>query len=300
MVEPLLHHAPAHVALVPDLELGTLDVALATVPEVDAFVGVGAGMAMDAAKYMAWRREVDLFQIPTTTSSNAMFTPSSGVRNSPVRPLGHALPQIILVDYGLIRQAPQALNAAGAADILAAHTALWDWQLAVARGMEPPWDEQVAQEGRGWLRRLDEAAQDVRRLSDGGIRVLMQLHEAMGLASTDPHRASAQAGSEHWWSMNLERITGRHFVHGEIVALGVVIGSWIQRNRPQWARDLVERLGIRYRPADLGLTPDAIRASLEMIPEFLQVRPIRRYSWMDEFRLSEEAWSGLCRWLDLA
>ena len=106
IVEPLLHHSPAEVTLVSDLEISTLDAALEQVGPVEAFVGVGAGMAIDAAKYVAWRRGVNLFQIPTTTSSNAMFTPSAGVRSAPVRPIAHIIPEAILVDFQVIQQAP--------------------------------------------------------------------------------------------------------------------------------------------------------------------------------------------------
>ena len=204
------------------------------------------------------------------------------------------------MDLGVIRQAPRALNVAGAAEVLAVHTAVWDWRLGSARGVKPEWDAAQAEKAQSWVRRLEAATAEVAALTDAGIRLLMGLHEEMGVAATQPHPYRPVAGSEHWWSQNLERVTGGHFVHGEIVALGVVVASWIQMNEPEWARHLIERLGIRWRPAQLGLGRQEMRDSLETIPEFLKVRALQYYSWMDEFRLSPEAWSGLCDWLELA
>jgi len=298
LVEPLLHHPPAEVILVPNLEMPTLDTLLAKAEPVEAFVGVGAGMAIDAAKYMAWRRGARLFQIPTTTSSNAPFTPSAGVRKAPVRPLGHIIPAAILVDLGLIQQAPRSLNLAGVGDILAAHTALWDWRLAVARGTGPPWDPHWAEIARGWVERVEAATDQIAALTNDGIRQVMQLHEEMGAALVEVGQTSFLAGSEHWWTQDLEHLTGRHFLHGEVVSLGIVIASWIQVNEARRMRDLIEKLGIQYRPYDLGLSVREIKASLETLPEFLGSRH-PPYSWLNEFRLSPEAWAGLCRWLNL-
>ena len=41
-------------------------------PEADAVVGIGGGVCMDAAKYIAWRREIPLWLAPSIVSSRSM------------------------------------------------------------------------------------------------------------------------------------------------------------------------------------------------------------------------------------
>ncbi|NLE76154.1 MAG: iron-containing alcohol dehydrogenase, partial [Chloroflexi bacterium] len=279
LAAPLLHHPPTETILVSELEMAYLEGILESLGPVEAFVGVGAGMAVDAAKYLAWRRGLPLFQIPTTLSSNAPFAPFAGVRNAPVRPIGYILPQATLVDPLLIRQAPRALNLAGVADILAVHTALGDWRLAAARGAPPPWNAAVAREAASWIDRTEAAIDEIVRLTTPGIRLVTGLYEAQGQTLLDAPNDTFLGGSEHLWVQNLERLTGRHFIHGEVVALGVLIGDWVLCHEPKRMLRLIQRLGIRHRPADLALSTETIRATLETLPDFLAWRGASRYSW---------------------
>ena len=40
-------------------------------------------------------------------------------------------------------------------------------------------------------------------------------------------------GVEHFVFYNLERLTGRHFIHGQPVGLGIIVGSVLQDNEPE-------------------------------------------------------------------
>ena len=40
-------------------------------------------------------------------------------------------------------------------------------------------------------------------------------------------------GVEHFLFYNLERLTGRHFIHGQPVGLGIYVGSMLQENEPE-------------------------------------------------------------------
>ena len=108
-------------------------------------IGLGGGSALDTAKYVTWKTGKPLFQIPSITSVDAAFTDAIGVRiDQRVRYIGHILPQRVVLDIDLVRSAPPRLNRSGVGDILSCHTALYDWRLALARGVGAAWDETAA------------------------------------------------------------------------------------------------------------------------------------------------------------
>ena len=87
---------------------------------------------MDVAKYVSWRNQIPLYQIPTCISVNACFTHMIAVREGGrVRYVGDAVPRMVYVDYGLVRKAPPELNRAGLGDILSCYTGLFDWKMCI-------------------------------------------------------------------------------------------------------------------------------------------------------------------------
>jgi len=68
------------------------------------------------------------------------------------------LPAQIVLDYDLLRSAPNRMNRAGAAEILCSHTALFDWCLAHAAGKDVQWDDDLERTTRKELAELEDHA----------------------------------------------------------------------------------------------------------------------------------------------
>jgi glycerol dehydrogenase-like iron-containing ADH family enzyme len=268
LTKPRLQSLPQHVAFVQSMERAILDEAANTLPPIDTVIGVGGGSALDFAKYLAWKRDLRLILIPSIVSVDACVTHSVGVRDEGrVHYVGHVKPERLLVDFNLIREAPPRLNRAGAGDVLSIHTGSFDWLLGHTKDGER-YDRQVAQRCAELLLELERNAAEISRVSDKGIRTLVELFEAEndlceGFGSSRP-----EEGSEHFFAYNAELRTGRHFVHGEIVCLGILLMSRLQENRPEWVMALLEDLGVLYRPPDIGLEPGELRASLSTLAAF--------------------------------
>ncbi len=87
----------------------------------------------------------------------------------------------------------------------------------------------------------------------------------------------ALAGSLKWGGAafgydgySLEAVTGRKFIHGQAVGLGILVMSAMQDNEPEMIREVLDRIGIPYRPADMGITWDDVAAALKAMPQTIK------------------------------
>jgi glycerol-1-phosphate dehydrogenase [NAD(P)+] len=260
------------VHLVRSLERRDLDQAAARHAGVRAVIGVGGGQAIDVAKYLAWQLGAQLFQLPTALSVNAPFSHRAGIReNGVVRYVGWALPEAVWLDWDVVRSAPPLFNRCGAGDILCYHTAHWDWQYAAEQGRceeQWPYDAALVAAAAAVKQQVIIAADDIRELTDSGIRALAAALKwggsAFGYDGWNPRHIE---GSEHFLFYSLEAVTGRKFIHGQAVSLGIVIMSALQDNQPEEIRAAIDRIGITYRPADMGVTWDDVAAALRRLPQ---------------------------------
>ncbi|MFN8624359.1 MAG: iron-containing alcohol dehydrogenase, partial [Chloroflexota bacterium] len=230
----------------------------------------GGGSAMDAAKWVHWRGGRPLWQVPSLPSVDAVFTHMVAVRDATgVHYSGDAIPEMVFVDFDLMREAPVHLLRGGIGDVLACHTARWDWEHAVARGHDPAWDAEAAEDSLRIVARLAELAPHLRNAEDEGIEGLMELHRLVGKRCDDLGHARFEEGSEHFLAYCFEFVNGRTIMHGELVALGVLIMSALQGNAPERARSIVAAAGVRHAPDELGITWDELDAALRELPAFV-------------------------------
>ncbi|MDG2266986.1 MAG: iron-containing alcohol dehydrogenase, partial [Candidatus Marinimicrobia bacterium] len=119
---------PEEVIFITTVDQDELNKLLAAMPQIDSVIGIGGGMAIDAAKYFSWKRNIRLISIPTIVSVDAFLTPAAGVRSeNKVIYIGNSSPDPLIIDYDVIRTAPKTLNVAGVGDLLSIHTASFDW-----------------------------------------------------------------------------------------------------------------------------------------------------------------------------
>jgi glycerol-1-phosphate dehydrogenase [NAD(P)+] len=247
--------APARVINAWSMDLAGLEAMADSDDDSDVIVGLGGGTALDTAKFLAWKHGKRLIQIPTITSVDAGFTDAVGVRvEGRVRYVGRVVPELVVLDLALIRSAPKRLNRAGIGDILSCHTGLFDWRLAADAGHGHRWDDGLAALGTGLLAELEASIDDVRHVSDTGVRFLADAYRRIGAACAAAGHSRFEEGSEHFWAYAYEHATGAHPVHGEIISFAVCALAHVQGNDPERAMAIVARSGTRANPTDLGVS----------------------------------------------
>lgn len=258
---PLFSHhfegADHRLYLTESIEQSDLDRDAEALTDIRAIVGLGGGQALDVAKYFAWRRNLPLFQAPTALSVNAVYGQRAGVRSGGnVVYRGWAVPEAVYVDYDVLRNAPPHLNWSGIGDILCFHTGVLDWRYAEDRGkIEEKWrfDEGLAEQSLAKVEQVTAHVDDIRQLNDAGIRALID-----GLKwGTSYHGAGwcprHIEGTDHFLFYTLEKLTGRKFLHGQPVGLGVIVGSMLHDSGTDRMLDTIAGIGLDIRPEAMGL-----------------------------------------------
>ncbi len=259
---------PEQVHMVEDMDLATLESLDALLPPFDVIVGLGGGSCCDTAKYLAWKRNVRMVLVPTIISVDAPLTNMVAVRvDKAVQYVGDIFPEEVLVDHDLIRRADPELNRAGAADIASIHTALFDWRLA-HEATDEAYDADVARLAAECLDELERNASEVFNVTPKGIDTIIDLYRREVEFCARINTSRPEEGSEHLVAYNIEHLTRRHFVHGDLVALGIFLMTRLQNNRHSWAVDLMDRLGLRYRVP--GVTRQEVERSLVTLKEFVK------------------------------
>lgn len=272
--EQLSEHL-ADVHLVHTLDIEELEREAGRLTDARAIIGLGGGQAIDVAKFFAWQTGLPLFSVPTAMSVNAPFGQRAGLRQDGiVRYLGWTVPEGVYVDFDVIGRAPPLLNRSGIGDILCYHTAHWDWRFAQEQGIvEPRWryDHDLVAAARERLDSVLDALDDIHDVNDHGIRTLMTAHRWGGAAFHDagwnPRHIE---GVDHFLFYNLERITGRHFIHGQPVGLGIVFGSYLQENEPEKMVSALKRAGVDIRPQAMGVTWDDVEEAMRTLRSYVE------------------------------
>lgn len=276
--------------LVHTIDGDELEAELASIPACQSVIGLGGGQAIDVAKFIAWSRRLPLFQIPTSMSVNAAFGHRAGLRyGGHVRYVGFAVPEAVYVDFDVIAAAPPLLNRSGVCEVLCYHTAHADWRLAHDRGRTPPkwpYDQRLVDAARAVMDRVLAGLDDIHAVNEAGIRTLMNANRWGGAtfhnAGWNPCHIE---GTDHFVFYALEYFTGRKFLHGQPVCLGIVVGSMLHDHGADTMLAAIRRAGVDIRPEAMGIGWDDVARALAHAKDFVREAGLW-YSILDEAEIT--------------
>ncbi len=242
---------------------GNTEAAMATLAEMckgEVVYGIGGGLAIDTAKYVASANGLPLIALPTILSTDAFLTDATGVReNGCVRYLPTKTPDTVIIDMDMLGNAPTTMRASGAADVLSIATALWDWQKAEEMGANPSGQQITPQTiaiGQTLLQTLLENATEIGNGTPTGLKILLDLLcMEVQLCNLCGH-SRVEEGSEHHFVYAIENYLPQasigKILHGELVGLGILLMAALQSQPWTQYRDTLERLQINYRPTAIA------------------------------------------------
>jgi glycerol-1-phosphate dehydrogenase [NAD(P)+] len=286
LLPPSARDSALHTVLVESLEEDVLRRQLEALGSVQRVVGVGGGMAMDTAKYFAWRTGRPLLLAPSVISVDASVANTIALRrHGRVEYDGFVVAEPIVVDLDIVDAAPPHLNRAGVGDLLSIHTARVDWRLG-SKATDVPFDPEVDQAAAQILERLYGLSGGVAHVTDGALETIFRSYVEVNALLLSAGHSGPEEGSEHYFAYAVEAATGRSFVHGQLVSLGVVVMATVQDNEPDRARRFLDASSVAWRPEELGLDLSTLTRVLVELPDFVR-RAGLPHSIIDETDLAD-------------
>lgn len=255
-------------------------------------VAVGSGTITDIAKDASMRAgTIPLVVVQTAVSVNA-FSDDMAVllRDGVKRTVPSRWPDALIIDLGVIADAPAAMNRAGFGELCSMFTAPADWYLATAVGMDDGYDAGVVELFRDGAEALLAGAERVRANDPPMLAELAGRMTLTGIAMGVAGRTAPLSGTEHLLSHLLDMAAGAAgrplAFHGAQVGVACVLAA------TTW-HDTLDHLD----PA--ALTTDAAFPS----PATVQARVRAAFDPIDPSgRMGNECWrdveAKLARWSD--
>ena len=246
------------------------------VESAELVIGLGAGRALDASKYVALANDLPLVLVPSVVSTGAIIH-ALVARWDGRRILGGTADwawvecEHVLIDYDLALEAPYYLNTGGLGDCLSGYSGVAEWRHNARNGVGPPVEEETV--GRV-LAGFDAMADEFPRTLDAQgrltadsihyISVALQERDGKGL------RHPAAPAADHPFLQAIELVNDRGWVHGELAALGSVIVAWQCGESPETLLDWLDRCRVRRRPVEMGVGRDELLRALQFCPAYFK------------------------------
>jgi glycerol-1-phosphate dehydrogenase [NAD(P)+] len=265
---------PVAVQAEPDsANLDYLDSLASALPsEVEVVYGVGAGLVADVAKYVGFKRGLPVVLVPTALSVDGLLTALVAARmDNTVEYVTTGPAGTMIIDWEVIRAAPQHVRGAGITELLTIVTGLLDWRYAAERNRLTP-DTRFVQWAAGIMAAI---AQQAFKISNGvgrgnveSLRNLLDLLCMEVQLTNQMGHNRPQEGSEQFFAYAIEprASRGRPLPYADMVGPGILIAGALHGQDTAPIKETLLAAGIR-----LGqLRPDDIRETIRDLPSYVR------------------------------
>ncbi len=273
-VEEYFPTPPRHLEFERDTFTKHVEPLIPTLPDAELVLAIGGGTALDVGKYVAALLGKPIVFIPTIVSTGSIFQPSFSIRTDNPTEWGagkyQIAPEYLLLDYGVIRQAPAHLNCMGMGECICQYGAIGSWRWWVEQGLDgPAWDQAAADATADWVRsnveRFSADLDDEGQPREVGIKIAAEVNRERWDLPTI--QLGAGHNIDHPFTSSYYRIFLRAPLHGMGVALGSLISAYLYEHDFDVIKRMLDDCRVRYRPADIGVTHAEVRTSLDRLNE---------------------------------
>jgi len=283
IIKPKISNEPTLLIFNKNMSVTHLDILFSSLQskmkEGFTIVGLGGGTACDTAKYINWKLKeklnlsLDLILIPSIISVDAFLCSSSAVRiDNKVKYIGESIPNKIIIDYELIKLAPEILNRAGVSDTISITSALGDWKIERDE-INGRFDLLVFNNAKKIALDLMHARFDIRDVTKKGVDAIVNGFYKEVKLCEEWGNARPEEGSEHFLAYCLEAITGDHYIHGNLIGMNILISLFLQGVYAEFSleeiKQFFEDIKITINPKHQNISYSDIKKALKNIQKFV-------------------------------
>lgn len=241
-------------------------------PQVGVVYGVGGGMVADAAKYLGYKRGLPVVIIPTALSQDGFFTALVAARgDGTVNYVTTGPAEKLIIDWDVIRAAPQHVRGAGIIELLTIVTGILDWRYAAERNKTTPETRFVPWAAglmAGIAQQAFKIAAGVGRGNVEALRNLLDLICMEVQVTNQMGHNRPQEGSEQYFAYAVESRAGRGrtLPYADMVGPGILIAAALHGQDVKPIRATLESAGIRLDQ----LRPDDIADTIKTLPAYVR------------------------------
>lgn len=249
---------------------------------------VGGGRTIDVARLLAKEWGLEIVCIPTIISSDAFLIDCTGLReNGCVTYVPSKRADRVLLDWGLLQKTSLKYHLSGCGDVLSIYTGLYDWEYANKQGVarsDEPYSPSVVTIARGIFSSLLLEAEEIKDGTKKGMETIVTCLGMEVALCNFYGNSRAEEGGEHFFTYCIENKVP-HFLHGEMVSLGILITAYIQGQNWKKIKSFLENIGLNYIPD--GLTRTAVVNTLQELPNYVSNHKLR-YSVYNDFDYNKD------------
>jgi glycerol-1-phosphate dehydrogenase [NAD(P)+] len=226
----------------------------------DLVLGIGGGRPLDVAKVYAYLHKKPLVVVPTAASHDGIASPYVSFRlTQELSTKGKvvASPVAIVADTSIITNAPSRLLKAGIGDLLGKIIAVRDWRLA-HRLKGEDYSEYAAHLSLTSYKIVVSNVAKIKNFSrEEDVRVLVKALIGCGVAMGIAGSSRPCSGSEHLFAHAIEMRLGEgDVVHGELVAIGTIIMSYLHGINWRRIKNIAQKVGLPVSLKHAGIDQD--------------------------------------------
>ncbi len=241
-------------------------------PQVGVVYGIGGGMVADAAKYVGWKRGLPVVIVPTALSQDGFFTALVAARtDGSVNYITTGPAEKLIIDWEVIRAAPQNIRGAAIVELLTIVTGILDWRYAAERNQNTPETRFVPWAAglmAGIAQQAFKIAAGVGRGNVESLRNLLDLLCMEVQVTNQMGHNRPQEGSEQYFAYAIEPRAGKGkpVPYADMVGPGILLSAALHGQDVAPIRATLESAGIR-----LGqLRSEDIVDTLKILPEYVR------------------------------
>jgi len=252
--------------------------------DYDLVVGIGSGRVLDVAKYAAALEGVNFLSMPTLLSHDGICSPVAVIKDEQGRnrSLGARMPAGIIIDLEIIKKAPLRTIKAGIGDLVSNLSAIADWELAAAKVGESIDDFAALTSRTATVALLESKITDV--TNETFLSMLANGLILSGVAMEIAGNSRPSSGSEHKFSHALDELYNLPNLHGEQVAVGVILSTYLRGENWQEIKDFFNNLDIPTTAGQLGINNHQLVEALIHAPG----TRAGRYTILEDVKIDEQ------------